>query len=164
MNIRIFAARAFTVLLALGITGCGLFSDAPPHRDYTALLKSADADTIKQWEQSGQEFVVLDVRTEREYKEDGHVDGSVLHPYSFNNKKRGQNERFLETVRKELEPDTTIVVLCGVGMRASQAAFDLQTKAGFTNVYVYGGGFEGHHMEDYPGGEGWKADGLPVED
>jgi rhodanese-related sulfurtransferase len=54
--------------------------------------------------------------------------------------------------------------LCSHGMRASQAAAALQEQAGFTSVYVFPGGFEGHHMQGYPGGEGWKAAGLPVED
>ena len=46
---------------------------------------------------------------------------------------------------------------------ATQAAADLGEKAGFTNVYVFPGGVEGHHMDDYPAGDGWLDADLPYE-
>jgi rhodanese-related sulfurtransferase len=49
-------------------------------------------------------------------------------------------------------------------MRASQAAAALQEKRGFTAVYVFPGGYEGHHMDGYPAGDGWKAAGLPFDE
>jgi rhodanese-related sulfurtransferase len=64
----------------------------------------------------------------------------------------------------EFEPDDTIVLLCSHAMRASQAAAALQEKRGFTAVYVFPGGYEGHHMDGYPAGDGWKAAGLPFDE
>ena len=30
-------------------------------------------------------------------------------------------------------------------------------------VYVFPGGYEGHHMAGFPAGDGWRAAGLPME-
>ena len=49
-------------------------------------------------------------------------------------------------------------------MRATHAAWELQEKKGFNEVYVFPGGFEGHHMHGYPAGDGWKSADLPLED
>ena len=151
-------------VVLLVIAGCASESGHDADSiDYTRTVKSADATLIEKWQREDISYVVLDVRSEREHKEDGRVPGSVLQPYSFDNKKKGMNEAFLESVSKRFERDDRIVVLCSHGMRATQAAADLGDKAGFTNVYVFPGGVEGHHMSNYPGGDGWLAADLPYE-
>jgi len=48
-------------------------------------------------------------------------------------------------------------------MRATEAADALQQQVGFSQVYVFPGGYEGHHMTGFPAGDGWRAAGLPME-
>jgi len=148
------------MLLCAGCAGHSAADDV----DYTALVKIADAATIRQWMEQGRSFSVVDVRSTTEYENDGHVPDVDLHPYSIYNRDPMRNEAFMEEMEVAFEPDATIVLICSHAMRASQAAHDLQRKAGFTNVYVFPGGYEGHHMQGYPSGDGWKSAGLPLED
>lgn len=152
------AAVSFVVL-----TGCSSGHDA--HGDsYVGRVKTVDAATITDWMSEGREFTIVDVRSEGEYDSDGHAPGSELHPWSIYNRDPERNKVFVQEMRETFRPDETIVLLCSHGMRASQAAAALQEQAGFTEVYVFPGGFEGHHMAGYPAGDGWKSAGLPVED
>jgi len=155
------------LVLAFGamasLTGCSSGHDHPME-DYTGRVSTVDAGTIRIWMDEGRQFTVVDVRTEGEYDSEGHVPGSELHPWSIYNRDAQRNEAFLQEMKAGFQPDATLVLLCSHGMRASQAAAALQEKAGFTSVYVFPGGFEGHKMQGYPGGDGWKAAGLPVED
>ncbi len=132
--------------------------------DFNRLVKSIDAEEMRDWMKNEREFIVLDVRTEKEFRKDGRAPDSVLHPYTMQKKKRQQNIDFLRDVAEQFDKSETLVVLCSHGMRATQAAWELQEKEGFENVYVFSGGFEGHHMSGYPAGDGWKAAGLPMED
>lgn len=132
--------------------------------DFTGIVKYADAATVQEWYDEGREFVVLDVRTEKEYRQDGHIPDSVLEPYSLNKRKRKANDEMLARVAEDYGADTTLLVMCSHGMRATHAGFELQESKGFSNVYVFPGGFEGHYMSGYGSGDGWKAAGLPLED
>ena len=162
---RAASARTAVFLAALLSVGCSSHDGHGDHdgTDYTTMVKTVDAATIRQWMDEGRDFTIVDSRSTGEYENDGHVPGSELHPYSLHNLDPMRNEAFVEEMEVAFEPDTTIVLICSHAMRASQAAVDLQTKAGFTNVYVFPGGYEGHHMDTYPSGDGWKAAGLPVE-
>jgi rhodanese-related sulfurtransferase len=153
-----------TVLLGIFLCGGCAGHSAADDIDYTALVKTVDAPTIRQWMEEGRSFSIVDVRSTSEYENDGHVPDVDLHPYSIYNRDPMRNEAFVEEMEVAFEPDATIVLICSHAMRASQAAHDLQRKAGFTNVYVFPGGYEGHHMKGYPSGDGWKAAGLPLED
>lgn len=150
----------FGVLLCAGCAG----HSAADEVDYTALVKTVDASTIRQWMAEGRTFSIVDVRSTGEYENDGHVPAVDLHPYSLHNRDPMRNEAFVEEMEVAFDPDDTIVLICSHAMRASQAAHDLQRKAGFTNVYVFPGGYEGHHMKGYPSGDGWKSAGLPLAD
>jgi rhodanese-related sulfurtransferase len=132
--------------------------------DYTKIVKTVDADTIRAWDREGKPYILLDIRSEGEFDSDGHAPGAVLHPYSIYNQNPERNLAFMEEVKAEFARDATIVLLCSHAMRASQAATRMQEEAGFTNLYVFPGGYEGHHMSNYPSGEGWKAAGMPIED
>jgi rhodanese-related sulfurtransferase len=156
--------RLAVAVAALGaLTGCSS-GHSHPMEDYGGRVKTIDAPTMRIWIDEGRDFTIVDVRSEGEYDSDGHAPGSALHPWSIYNRDAERNKVFLEEMKAAFSPDATLVLLCSHGMRASQAAAALQEQAGFTSVYVFPGGFEGHHMQGYPGGEGWKAAGLPVED
>lgn len=154
----ILAAVTMAVLM-----GCSS-GHSHPTENYVGRVKTVDAATLRLWMNDGRDFTIVDVRSEGEYDSDGHAPGSELHPWSIYNRDAQRNEAFLEEMKARFQPDATIVLLCSHGMRASQAAAALQEQVGFTSVYVFPGGFEGHYMEGYPAGEGWKAAGLPVED
>jgi len=154
----------FASLTILALSGCA--SDDGHNSndlDYTSTVKSADAVVIRKWRNEDAAYVVIDVRTEKEHREDGRVPGSRLYPYSYNGKKKGVNDAFLANISRDFEQDDRLVILCSHGMRATQAAADLGEKAGFTNVYVFPGGVEGHHMDNYPAGDGWLDAELPYE-
>ncbi|MCX6715378.1 MAG: rhodanese-like domain-containing protein [Candidatus Uhrbacteria bacterium] len=87
-------------------------------------------ETLKEWIASHEQFVLLDVRGEDEWKA-GHIGGSVLMPHWFVALKIG-----------DLVPDknTKIVTYCLSGGRSSLAAKTL-TDMGYANVWNLDGGY-----------------------
>lgn len=150
-------------LLASGCAGHDHRHDHPDE-DYTDRVNTADAATIRLWMEQERDFTIVDVRSEGEYDSHGRAPGSELHSWSIYNRDPERNEAFIEEMKARFEPDETILLLCSHAMRASQAAAALQEQAGFTAVYVFPGGYEGHHMAGYPAGDGWKAADLPIEE
>ena len=130
--------------------------------DFQGLVRYIDAAQVRAWQAKATPFVVLDVRTKEEFHNDGHVPGAVLTSYYLGSRRRGENVNFLRFVGANYRPEQRLLLLCSHGMRATQAAWELQTKAGFTEVYVFPGGYEGHYMQGYGGGDGWKSAGLPI--
>lgn len=86
------------------------------------------AEEAKKRIDSGDNLVILDVRTQEEFDEK-HIDGAVLIP----------NEEIGEEPLAQL-PDLNqeILIYCRSGNRSSQAAGKM-LKAGYTNVYDFGG-------------------------
>lgn len=86
------------------------------------------AEEAKKRIDSGDNLVILDVRTQEEYDEK-HIDGAVLIP----------NEEIGEEPLTQL-PDLNqeILIYCRSGNRSSQAAKKM-LEAGYTNVYDFGG-------------------------
>ncbi len=160
MKTRDCAALGLATVILLA--GCG--GHEHPMEDFTSRVQTVDAATMRTWIDEGRDFTIVDVRSEGEYDSDGHAPGSELHPWSIYNRDAERNRVFIEEMTTLFPPDTTLVLVCSHGMRASQATAALQEQAGFTSVYVFPGGFEGHHMQGYPSGDGWKAAGLPLED
>ena len=135
-----------------------------PSEDYTHRVRTADANTIRAWSAEGRPFTLVDVRSEGEFDSEGRAPGAELHTWSIFNRDPERNQAFLDEMSERFRSDETIVLLCSHAMRASQAAAALTEQRGFTSVYVFPGGYEGHHMKGYPAGDGWKAAGLPIED
>ncbi len=86
------------------------------------------AEQAKERMGSGDELIVLDVRTQDEY-DAGHIEGAVLLP----------NETITDT-QPDLLPnlDAEILIYCRSGNRSAQAALKL-IAMGYTNVYDFGG-------------------------
>ena len=167
MKIRVLSptmlnvVAGLTICAATGLTACSSGDDG--HHDYIARVQRIDATEINSWYADGRSFRILDVRTQSEFDNDGRAPGAELATWSYNGKVEGVNEAFMQTVPGRFDADETIVILCSLGMRASQAADELQRNAGFSQVYVFEGGYEGHDMEGFPSGPGWRASGLPME-
>ena len=157
-NLKRFALPFLCAGLAGVVAGCSGLPD-----DYDGRVRVLHADEYRDWAATGKTFVILDVRTESEFRDTHRAPGAVLQTWSFDNKKRSVNEAFVAAVSDRYDRGETIILLCSLGMRASQAAWTLQEVSGFRDLHVYAGGYEGHHMDGYPSGPGWIADGLPVE-
>ncbi len=165
MKISLTLAGLFVGILAgtacAPHTGKTMASAAMPE-NFLDLVNYADAGTVRGWQNDGVSYMILDVRTEEEFSEDGHAPSAVLHSYYLGEKRRPENINFLRAVADLYAPEQKILVMCSHGMRATQAAWELSEKVGFSDVHVFPGGYEGHHMQGYGSGDGWKAAGLPV--
>ncbi len=86
------------------------------------------AEQAKERIDSGDDLIILDVRTQEEY-DAGHVEGALLLP----------NET-ISDVRPDLLPDLDqeILIYCRSGNRSAQAANKL-VDMGYTAVYDFGG-------------------------
>ncbi|HQQ40044.1 MAG TPA: rhodanese-like domain-containing protein [Clostridia bacterium] len=87
------------------------------------------AEQAKERLDSGDELILLDVRTQDEFNA-GHIAGAMLLP----------NETITETEQPDILPDLNaeILIYCRSGNRSAQAAKKLVAQ-GYTNVYDFGG-------------------------
>ena len=94
----------------------------------TAEYKKITAADAKERMDSGDEIIILDVRTKEEF-DAGHIAGAILVP----------NETILDQ-QPDLLPDldAEILVYCRSGNRSAQAAKKL-LAIGYTNVVDFGG-------------------------
>ena len=120
---------------------------------YAGAVTPAEANALRE---AGAGRVV-DVRTEAEYRQVGHVPGTPLVVWP----RDGEEESlaaFVGAMRERFQPDEPLLLLCRSGSRSHYAAH-LLTHAGYTRAYNILEGFEGS-----PGsGTGWLAAGLPSE-
>jgi rhodanese-related sulfurtransferase len=87
-----------------------------------------DAETAKNIFDTQDDIIIIDVRTEGEYKS-GHVENSINIPLDV----------ITSTVTEQFpNKDEKLYVYCRSGNRSAQAA-KLLVKAGYTNVYDFGG-------------------------
>jgi len=110
--------------------------------DMAGQKNVSPAEAAKLMKENGPdpEFVVLDVRTPKEYR-DGHLEGAVMIDYRSN----GFREK-LET----LDRGKTYLVYCRTGRR-SGSAISMMEEMGFTRIY---------HLSD--GIKVWKEKGFPT--
>lgn len=86
------------------------------------------AEDAKKIMDSGEDFVILDVREQDEF-DAGHIPGAILIPYT---KIENKSEEMLP------DKDTQILVYCRSGRRSKIAAQSL-ASLGYTNVKEFGG-------------------------
>lgn len=110
------------------------------------IASSADWQRVgvEEFDQAIEEYesaFLLDVRTQTEWEQDGHLENATLIPHSE-----------LEAREGELpsEKDTMILLYCRSGNRSQDAAQTL-VDLGFTNI-----------IELETGINGWKDAGMPV--
>jgi len=124
--------RLVTVAVLLLVVGC-LEQDG-------RLLDPAAAVEIMRQNKDNPAFIILDVRTEQEFRQ-GHIEGAVLLDYYAPNFR----DRFAE-----LNRDATIFMYCRSGNRSSHV-LKMADKLGFKTVYDLRGGILA-----------WKSQGLPL--
>lgn len=84
------------------------------------------------------DLLLLDVRTPEEYREDGHIEGTVLIPV----------DELAHRV-KEVSPGAAVVSICRSGKRATRAA-GLLKEAGCQKIWVLTGGMLAWNQERLP--------------
>ncbi len=113
---------------------------APPAAKSSAKIKRIDVEEFDKL-RADKENVVLDVRTEKEFKA-GHIPGAMLIDIN--------SPDFDEKVAK-LDKSKTYLVHCAAGVRSAKACQKMQS-AGFKELYDLAPGFRG-----------WEKAGKPVE-
>ena len=104
------------VIIILTLTGC---SDGGYKKITTAQAKEI---------MENEQVIVLDVRTEEEFRE-GHIENAILLP---------NVEITLKAEEMLTDKDAKILVYCRSGRRSEAAARDL-LEMGYKNVYDFGG-------------------------
>jgi rhodanese-related sulfurtransferase len=101
-----------------------------------------DVDGYRDLASSGEEFVLVDVREESEWRA-SHAAGAI-------HLSKGVLERDVEGV--VADRDRILVLYCGGGYRSALSAENLE-RMGYRNVYSLAGGWRA-----------WKDAGLPTEE
>ena len=102
-------------------------------------IKEIGMDEVKEKLDSGDKFVLVDVREESEFAKD-HLPGAL-------HLGKGVIERDIESRVPDL--NTPMVLYCGGGFRSALAADNLQ-KMGYKNVLSMDGGVRGWREKNYP--------------
>lgn len=113
------------VIIFLLIVGCGKSTMETMNEMKWTKITTEDAKEIIDKEE---DIIILDVRSESEYKE-GHITDSILIPVD---KLEDKAENILK------EKDQKVLIYCRSGNRSAKAA-DILSKMGYTNVYDFGG-------------------------
>ena len=117
------------------------------------MIKQIKSSEIKNFIQKNPETVLLDVRTEEEWKTVGKPDTKDLGIKSFFIT-ISQDPSFLDIVKQSIDKKKLVLVICAAGGRSIVAA-NLLVNEGYNAINV-SDGFSGNG-EDV----GWKNLGLP---
>jgi rhodanese-related sulfurtransferase len=128
-------AKTSLVLLLIMVS---LMAFAQNINENIAKTPQINPKELKDKMDSKQEFILIDLRTEREH-DAGYISGSTWIP-------RGFLEYKIQDVYKN--PETEIVVYCGRGGRSILAVKSLQ-KLGYKNVFSIEGGMHAWVAKEY---------------
>src|ERR1700756_3577986 len=107
--------------------------------DARKRIREVTVDDVKDKLDSGEKFLLVDVREESEYAKD-HLPGAI-------HLGKGVIERDIEARVPEL--NTEMILYCGGGFRSALAADNLQ-KMGYSNVISMDGGIRDWREKGYP--------------
>ncbi len=107
--------------------------------DAKTRIRETNVEKVKKKMDSGEKFVLVDVREETEFAKD-HLPGAI-------HLGKGIIERDIEARVPDLGAE--IVLYCGGGFRSALAADNLQ-KMGYTNVISMDGGIRDWREKGYP--------------
>ena len=119
------------------------------------MIKNIKSSEIKDYLKQNSKTVLLDVRTEDEWKTVGKpvTDSLGIKTFFIT---IGQDHNFIDNVKKAINKDNQILVMCAAGGRSTIAANLLQEE-----------GYSAHNISDGFSGNGqdpgWKNSGLPTE-
>jgi len=124
--------KVVSLFLACLLSGC-IASSADWQR--------VDVEEFDQAIEENESAFLLDVRTQTEWEQDGHLENATLIPHNELEEREGELPS---------EKDTMILLYCRSGNRSQDAAQTL-VDLGFTNI-----------IELETGINGWKDAGMPV--
>jgi rhodanese-related sulfurtransferase len=107
--------------------------------DARKRVREVTVDDVKERQQKGEKFLLIDVREESEFARD-HLPGAI-------HLGKGVIERDIE--QRVPDPATPMILYCGGGYRSALAADNLQ-KMGYTQVLSMDGGVRGWREKGYP--------------
>ena len=117
------------------------------------MIKQIKSSDIKEFVKSNPKTVLLDVRTEDEWKTVGKPDTKDLGIKSFFIT-ISQDQGFLDAVKQSIDKKKQVLVMCAAGGRSIIAANLLATE-GYNSLNI-SDGFSGNGQDP-----GWKNLGLP---
>ena len=117
------------------------------------MIKQIKSSEIKKFIENNPNAVLLDVRTEDEWNTVGRPNTKELGIKSFFIT-ISQDSIFLENVKKNINKENQILVMCAAGGRSIIAA-NILAKEGYNSLNV-SDGFSGNGQDP-----GWKNLGLP---
>ena len=117
------------------------------------MIKQIKSSEIKKFVENNPKTVLLDVRTKDEWKTVGKPESSHLGIKTFFIT-ISQDPSFMETIKKEINKENQVLVMCAAGGRSIIAANLLQNE-GYT-AHNISDGFSGNSQDP-----GWKNSGLP---
>tara|TARA_B110000967_G_C18802771_1_gene519390 strand:+ start:116 stop:499 length:384 start_codon:yes stop_codon:yes gene_type:complete len=126
------------------------------------MVKQIKSSEVKTFLETNPQTVILDVRTENEWTSLGKPKADALNSKTYfitvsfdlsNWQKADPN--FIENVRKEINKENQVLVMCAAGGRSMIAA-ELLEKEGYTTHNI-SDGFSGNGQDP-----GWKNSGLPT--
>ena len=117
------------------------------------MIKEIKSSEIKKFIDSNPDTVLLDVRTENEWRTVGKPDTKELGIKSFFIT-ISQDPVFLERVKKNIDKKKQVLVMCAAGGRSIVAA-NLLANEGYNTLNI-SDGFSGNDQDP-----GWKNLGLP---
>jgi rhodanese-related sulfurtransferase len=122
------------ICLLMSFEGCAQNKSKENSETKQTTYRRISAEEAKKMLDENPKAILLDVRTEGEYR-DGHIPGAILLPVSD-----------IQAKAAEMLPDKNalILVYCRSGHRAAIAAHQL-TDMGYTNVYNMGGIIDWHY-------------------
>ena len=117
------------------------------------MIKQIKSSEIKKFIESNPETVLLDVRTENEWKKYGKPNTKDLGIKSFFIT-ISQDPSFLDSVKQSIDKKKQVLVMCAAGGRSIVAA-NLLASEGYKTLNI-SDGFTGNGVD-----LGWKNLGLP---
>ena len=123
---RIMTSAVLALVLIL--SGCSAGTGEMSNTEAKGVYVRISAEEAKQIIDSGEEVIILDVRTEGEFNS-GHIKDALLLPYDL-----------IESQAEEMLPDKNakILVYCRSGNRSAVGANSL-LELGYTDVIDFGG-------------------------
>ena len=118
------------------------------------MIKQIKSSEIKSFVEKNPKTVLLDVRTNDEWKTVGKPDSTNLGIKTFFIT-ISQDKGFMETIKKEINKENQVLVMCAAGGRSIIAANLLQNEG--YKTYNISDGFSGNGQD-----LGWKNSGLPT--
>lgn len=118
------------------------------------MIKEIKSSEIKSFIENNPKTVLLDVRTEDEWKTIGKPDSNSLGIKTFFIT-ISQDSDFINNVKKKINKENQVLVMCAAGGRSIIAA-NLLKNEGYI-AHNISDGFSGNGQD-----QGWKNEGLPL--